>query len=62
MHKAERTDRIACEPDGQWDITKLRVQMRETAEPQRSALAGSAAAEGTSTRLKVAQLALKVEA
>jgi hypothetical protein len=47
MHKAERTGRIAREPNGQWDIAKLRVQMRETADPQRSALAGSAAAEGT---------------
>ena len=58
MHKAERTGRIAREPDGQWDIAKLRVQMRETADPQRSPLSGSAAAEGTPfARLKVAQLA-----
>ena len=63
MHKAERTGRITREPDGQWDIAKLRVQMRETADPQRSTLSGSAAAEGTPfARLKVAQLALKVEA
>ena len=63
MHKAERSGRITREPDGQWDIAKLRVQMRETADPQRSLLGGSAAAEGTPfARLKVAQLALKVEA
>jgi hypothetical protein len=63
MHKAERTGRITREPDGQWDIAKLRVQLRETADPQRSPLSGSAAAEGTPfARLKVAQLALKVEA
>ena len=63
MHKAERTGRITREPDGQWDIAKLRVQMRETADPQRTTLSGSTAAEGTPfARLKVAQLALKVEA
>ncbi|MFO0185249.1 MAG: hypothetical protein ACK55J_01235 [Alphaproteobacteria bacterium] len=63
MHKAERSGRITREPDGQWDIAKLRVQMRETADPQRSPLSGSTAAEGTPfARLKVAQLALKVEA
>jgi hypothetical protein len=63
MHKAERTGRIAREPDGQWDIAKTRSRLLETADPQRSALAGSAAAEGTPfARLKVAQLALKVEA
>jgi hypothetical protein len=63
MHKAERSGRITREPDGQWDIAKLRVQMRETADPQRSPLSGSAAAQGTPfARLKVAQLALKVEA
>jgi hypothetical protein len=55
MHKAERSGRITREPDGQWDIAKLRVQMRETAHPQRSPLSGSAAAEGTPfARLKVA--------
>jgi len=63
MHKAERTGRIAREPDGQWDITKTRARLLETSDPQRSTLAGSAAAEGTPfARLKVAQLALKVEA
>ena len=63
MHKAERTGRIAREANGQWDIAKTRARLLETADPQRSALAGSAAAEGTPfARLKVAQLALKVEA
>ena len=46
MHKGERTGRITREPDGQWNIAKLRLQMCETADPQRSPLAGSAAAEG----------------
>ena len=46
MHKAERTGRIAREPDGQWDITKTRARLLETSDPQRSTLAGSAAAEG----------------
>ena len=63
MHKAERSGRIAREPDGQWDIAKTRARLLETSDPQRSTLAGSAAAEGTPfARLKVAQLALKVEA
>jgi DNA-binding XRE family transcriptional regulator len=63
MHKAERTGRIAREPDGQWDIAKTRARLLDTADPQRSSLSGSAAAEGTPfARLKVAQLALKVEA
>ena len=63
MHKAERMGRSAREPDGQWDITKTRARLLETSDPQRSPLSGSAAAEGTPfARLKVAQLALKVEA
>jgi hypothetical protein len=63
MHKAERSGRITREPDGQWDITKTRARLLETADPQRSPISGSAAAEGTPfARLKVAQLALKVEA
>ncbi|MFN9093555.1 MAG: hypothetical protein ACK5WN_04580 [Alphaproteobacteria bacterium] len=58
MHKAERMGRIAREPDGQGEIAKTRARLLETADPQRSALAGSAAAEGTPfARLKVAQLA-----
>ena len=63
MHKAERAGRIAREPDGQWDIDKTRRRMIETADPARSPLASSTGAEGTPfARLKVAQLALKVEA
>lgn len=33
MHKAERSGYIMRERDGQWDIAKLRVQMREAANP-----------------------------
>ena len=63
MHKAERSGRITREPDGQWDITKTRARLLDTADPQRSSLNGSTNAEGTPfARLKVAQLALKVEA
>jgi len=63
MHKAERTGRITREPDGQWDIAKTRSRLLETADPQRSPISGGANAEGTPfARLKVAQLALKVEA
>ncbi len=63
IHKAERSGRIAREPDGQWDIDKTRRRLVETADPTRSPLASSAGAEGTPfARLKVAQLALKVEA
>ncbi len=66
LRKAEGSGRIAREPDGRWDIDKTRRRLVETADPHRSPLAngGSAAgAEGTPyARLKVAQLALKVEA
>ena len=65
LRKAEQTNRIAREPDGQWDIDKTRRRLVETADPVRSPLAngGGAGAEGTPfARLKVAQLALKVEA
>ena len=63
MHKAERAGRIAREPDGQWDIDKTRRRLTETADPARSSLANGAGADATPfARLKVAQLALKVEA
>jgi hypothetical protein len=63
IHKAERAGRIAREPDGSWDIEKTRRRLVETADPARSPLASGAGAEGTPfARLKVAQLALKVEA
>ena len=63
LRKAEQTNRIAREPDGQWDIDKTRRRLVETADPVRSPLASGAGAEGTPfARLRVAQLALKVEA
>ena len=63
MHKAERSGRIAREPDGQWDVDKTRRSLSETADPARSPLASGAGTDGTPfARLKVAQLALKVEA
>jgi hypothetical protein len=67
LRKAEQTSRIAREPDGQWDIDKTRRRLIETADPVRSPLAGgggtTSASDGTPfARLKVAQLALKVEA
>ena len=63
MHKAERSGRIAREPDGQWDVDKTRRRLTEIADPARSPLANSAGADATPfAGLKVAQLALKVEA
>jgi hypothetical protein len=63
IHKAERAGRIARQPDGQWDIDKTCHRLTDTADPGRSPLASGAGAEGTPfARLKVAQLALKVEA
>jgi hypothetical protein len=63
LRKAEGSGRIAREPDGTWDIDKTRRRLVETADPHRSPLATGASAEGTPyARLKVAQLALKVEA
>ena len=63
IHKAEQAGRIAREQDGQWDIDKTRRRLVETADPVRSPLASAAGADGTPfARLKVAQLALKVEA
>ncbi|MCQ4159197.1 hypothetical protein NON00_04580 [Roseomonas sp. GC11] len=63
LRKAESSGRIEREPDGQWDIAKTRRRLVETADPHRSPLAAGGAAEATPyARLKVAQLALKVEA
>lgn len=69
LRKAAGNGRIAREPDGQWDVEKTRRRMVETADPIRSPLAQGG---GSSTsmspdatpfaRLKVAELALKVEA
>ena len=68
LRKAVANGRIAREPDGQWDVEKTRRRMVETADPVRSPLAGGGAGGAMSAdstpyaRLKVAQLALKVEA
>ena len=64
LRKAGGSGRIAREPDGSWDIDKTRRRLVQTADPHRSPLAsGGSGAEGTPyARLKVAQLALKVEA
>ncbi len=65
LRKAEATGRIAREPDGQWNIDDTRRRLVETADPHRSPLALSGGSGGGDTpfaRLKVAQLALKVEA
>ncbi|MEI8259076.1 MAG: hypothetical protein WCJ30_25690, partial [Deltaproteobacteria bacterium] len=67
LRKAATKGRIEREPDGQWDVEKTRRRMVETADPVRSPLAGGGAGSmsGGATpyaRLKVAQLALKVEA
>ena len=63
LRKAERAGYIMREPDGQWDIDKTRRRLAEIADPSRSPLGSSATADGTPfARLKVAQLALKVEA
>ena len=63
LRKAEGTGRIARELDGSWDVEKTRRRLVETADPHRSPLAAGTSPEGTPyARLKVAQLALKVEA
>jgi hypothetical protein len=72
LRKAEAKGRITREPDGQWDVEKSRRRMIETADPVRSPLAGAVGAGTTQAglsndatpyaRLRVAQLALKVEA
>jgi peptide/nickel transport system substrate-binding protein len=36
IHKAERTGRIACEPDGSWDIDKTRRRLTESADSARA--------------------------
>ena len=63
LRKAEKAERVVREPDGQWDVDKTRRRLTETADPHRSPLATPAQPDSTPyTRLKVAQLALKVEA
>ena len=44
IQKAERTGRIAREPDGTWDVDKARRHLTETALPGRSPLAPPAEA------------------
>ena len=71
LRKAEAKGRIEREADGQWDVEKTRRRMIETADPVRSPLAGAVGAGTTQAglsgdatpyaRLRVAQLALKVE-
>ena len=65
LRKAEQTGRITREPGGQWDVDKTRRRMVETADPIRSPLAANPGVSADATpfaRLKVAELALKVEA
>jgi hypothetical protein len=61
IQKAERIGRITREPDGTWDLARVRRDMAATAPPGRSPLAlpGEAMPLG---RLMLARLALKVEA
>ena len=59
IQKAERAGRIARDPDGQWDVAKARRHLVETADPTRSPLAPH---DTPLARLKLAQLALRVEA
>lgn len=59
LQKAERTGRILREPSGLWDVEKTRQRLAATATPNTATSSPS----GTPfARLKVAQLALKVEA
>ncbi len=61
IQKAERVGRIARQPDGSWDVDRVRRDMAETARPGRSpmALPMETTALG---RLTIARLALGVEA
>jgi hypothetical protein len=61
VQKAERVGRIAREPDGTWDVDRVRHDMAESARPGRSPL--SPPMEATALgRLTLARLALRVEA
>jgi hypothetical protein len=67
LRKAEAIGRIGREPDGQWDVDRTRRRLVETADPHRSPLASSGGVgvgngDTPFAKLKVAQLALKVEA
>lgn len=61
IQKAERVGRISREPDGSWDIDRVRRDMAETARPGRSPLAPPMEATALG-RLTIARLALRVEA
>ncbi len=61
IQKAERAGRILREPDGRWDIDRVRRDMTETAAPGRSPLAPPMEATALG-RLTIARLALRVEA
>ena len=61
IQKAERIGRITREPDGAWDIPRVRRDMAATALPGRSPLALPSDATPLG-RLMLARLALKVEA
>ncbi|MBX6376682.1 MAG: hypothetical protein IRZ13_20950 [Acetobacteraceae bacterium] len=61
IQKAERAGRITREPDGSWDVERVRRDMTETARPGRSPM--SLPMEATALgRLTLARLALRVEA
>lgn len=61
IQKAERAGRILREPDGSWDVDRVRRDMTETAAPGRSPLAPPMEATALG-RLTIARLALRVEA
>lgn len=61
IQKAARVGRITREPDGAWDVTRVRRDMEATALPGRSPLARPGD-ETPLGRLTLARLALKVEA
>ena len=61
VQKAERVGRISREPDGCWDIVRVRRDMAVSARPSRSPMAPPMETT-TLGRLTLAQLAQKVEA
>jgi hypothetical protein len=61
IQKAEHAGRILREPDGRWDVDRVRRDMTETAAPGRSPLAPPMEATALG-RLTIARLALRVEA
>jgi hypothetical protein len=61
IQKAERVGRIAREPDGSWDVSRVRRDMTESARPGRSPLAPPMETTALG-RLTIARLALRVEA